>query len=379
MFQNRISLFKVMGFEVWIDSSWFILAVLITWSLAVGFFPAYFEGLSTMTYWWMGVAGAIGIFGSIVFHELWHSLVARKYGLPMKGITLFIFGGVAEMTDEPPNAKAEFMMAAAGPSSSLLLSLGFFIIYQFIKGSGLPESIVGVTFYLGFINALLAAFNLIPGFPLDGGRLLRSALWAWKNNLRWATNIASRVGSTFGLFLVILGIFSFLVGNFIGGIWYFLIGLFLRNAANMSYKQVLMKQFLGGESVKEFMNPDLITVPPSISVEELVEDYIYKHHFKMFPVLKRGSKLVGCVSTKQVRDIPKKEWKDHTVEDIAVSCSIENTIGPDEDAVKALTAMNRTGESRLMVVKDDRLLGLVSLKDLMKFLSLKLDLEGEGE
>jgi CBS domain-containing protein len=125
------------------------------------------------------------------------------------------------------------------------------------------------------------------------------------------------------------------------------------------------------------MNPDLITVPPSISVEQLVEDYIYKHHFKMFPVLKGGSKLVGCVSTKQVRDIPKKEWKDHTVGEIAVSCSIENTIGPDEDAVKALTAMNRTGESRLMVVKGDRLLGLVSLKDLMKFLSLKLDLEGE--
>jgi Zn-dependent protease len=375
MFENRVSLFKILGFEVWIDISWLILAVLITWSLAVGFFTGAFVGLSSNTYWLMGAAGAIGIFGSIVFHELWHSIVARRYGLSMKGITLFIFGGVAEMKDEPPNAKAEFMMAIAGPISSMFLSIGFLTVYQLVRNGGLPISIVGVIYYLGFINGLLAAFNLIPGFPLDGGRILRSALWAWKKNLKWATNIASNIGSTFGVFLIFLGLFSFLAGNVIGGLWYFLIGMFLRNAARMSYQQVLMKQYLEGEPVERFMNPDLVTVPPSISVKELVENYIYMHHFKMFPVIK-GKKLVGCVATDQVKDIPSKEWSGHTVGEIAESCSSENTIGPNEDAMDALTAMHKTGKSRLMVVDGDKLLGLISLRDLLQFLSLKLDLEG---
>jgi Zn-dependent protease len=376
MFENRISLFKILGFEIWIDLSWLILAVLITWSLAVGFFPVYFEGLPARTYWWMGAVGALGIFGSIVFHELSHSLVARRFGLAMKGITLFIFGGVAEMSEEPPNAKAEFLMAIAGPFSSMLLSIGFFIIYLLIKSGQLPTPIVGIAFYLGFINALLAAFNLIPGFPLDGGRLLRSALWAWKDNLRWATHVAAQVGSFFGMFLVVLGLFSFFGGNFIGGLWYLLIGMFLRNAARMSYQQVLMKQYLEGETVRSFMNPSPIGVPSSITVEELVEDYVYKHHFKMFPVME-DSRLVGCVSTRQVKEVKKEDWKNRRVSDISTSCSNENTIGPDVDAMHALTLMNKTGASRLMVVDDSRLLGLISLKDLLKFFSLKLDLEGE--
>lgn len=376
MFENRISLFKLFGFEVWIDLSWLVLAALITWSLAVGYFPVRFEGLSQATYWWMGVAGAIGIFGSIVFHELWHSLVARRFGLPMKGITLFIFGGVAEMTDEPPSPKAEFLMAIAGPASSVILSIGFFLVYGLLKAINITQAINGVIFYLGFINGLLAAFNLIPGFPLDGGRVLRSVLWAWKDNLRWATNIASQVGNFFGIFLIVLGITSLLVGQVIGGVWYLLIGMFLRNAARMSYQQVLFKQYLGGESIRRFMNPDIITVPPSITLKELVEDYIYTHHFKMFPVVD-GGQLIGCIGSKDVREVPKGEWDSVTVGEKLQSCDRENTITADEDAVKALSRMSQTGSSRLMVVDGDRLLGLISLKDLMAFLNLKLDLEGE--
>ncbi len=326
----------------------------------------------------MGVAGAVGIFASIVFHELWHSLVARKYGLPMKGITLFIFGGVAEMSDEPPNAKAEFFMAIAGPLSSIGLSGGFFGIYLFSQSAGLPVPIVGVLYYLGMINGILAAFNLIPGFPLDGGRLLRSALWAWKGNLRWATNIASKIGSGFGTLLIVLGLMSIFGGNVIGGVWYFLIGLFLRNAAAMSYKQVLMKKYLEGEPVRHFMTPDPVSVPSDIPVDRLVDDYVYKHHFKMFPVTE-GPRLVGCVSLRQIKELPREKWGTSLVGEVAKSCSPENTVGPDDDSVDALALMNKTGESRLMVVEGDRLLGLVSLKDLLKFLDLKLDLEGAPE
>jgi len=378
MFGIRLSLFKIYGFEVKIDLSWLVLGILITWSLASSFFPFFTPGLTGSEYLVMGIVGAIGILFSIVFHELSHSLVARRYGLPIKSITLFIFGGVAEMTEEPANARAEFMMAIAGPVSSILIAIGFYIIYLFTVKVELSPPIVGVIFYLGFINSLLALFNLIPGFPLDGGRVLRSGLWAWKKNLRWATDIASQVGSLFGMVLIFMGALSFIGGNFVGGLWWLLIGLFLRNAARMSYQQVIVKEYLEGEPVKRFMNPEPITIRPSNSVDELVEDYIYKYHFKMFPVLKESS-LLGCVGVEQVKNIPKEEWSAHKVGEILTSCSPDNTIDAESDAVEALSAMNQRGISRLMVTENEKLVGLISLRDMMKFLSLKIDLEKKPE
>jgi Zn-dependent protease/predicted transcriptional regulator len=374
MFGKRISLFTLFGFQVKIDLSWLVLAVLITWSLAQGFFPYYFKGLSSATYWWMGVAGAIGLFFSIIFHEMSHSLVARRYGLPMKGITLFIFGGVAEMEDEPPSPQAELMMALAGPFASLVLVGIFFVLNVVGKAAGWPAPVLGIIYYIWFINGILIVFNLIPGFPLDGGRVLRSILWRAKNNLRWATRVASRVGAGFGTVLIVLGIFSVLFGNFIGGMWYFLIGMFLRAAASGSYQNLLMRQALEGEKVSRFMNRSPVTVPPSITVEQLVENYIYKHHFKMFPVLD-GDRLMGCVTIQQVKEIPRAQWKERTVGELGKSCSPDNVISPDEDAMKALAKMNRTRSSRLMVVQDNRLVGIISLKDLLSFFSLKVELE----
>ena len=180
MFGKRITLFKLFGFSVRIDISWLIIVILITWSLALGLFPHYYKDLSKTTYWLMGATGALGLFVSIIFHELCHSLVARRYGLPIKGITLFIFGGVAEMEEAPPSAKAEFMMAIAGPISSVLLGVVLYGILTLGKGSGWPDPVNGVIGYLAAINCILAGFNLLPAFPLDGGRMLRSALWGWK-------------------------------------------------------------------------------------------------------------------------------------------------------------------------------------------------------
>jgi len=191
MFGKRIKLFKLLGFEVRVDWSWIIIAILIAWSLSKGLFPSYYKNLSTQTYWWMGIIGAAGLFLSIIVHELSHSLVARKYGLPMKGITLFIFGGVAEMEEEPPSARAEFMMAIAGPLSSILIALVFYGIQAAGKQAGLAAPVTGVVGYLAMINGILAGFNLLPAFPLDGGRVLRSILWGVKKNLRWATYISS--------------------------------------------------------------------------------------------------------------------------------------------------------------------------------------------
>lgn len=374
MFQRKIPLFSLFGFKVGIDATWFILAMLIAWSLAKEWFPHYYADLSNATYWWMGVAGAVGLFISIVFHEFCHSLVARQFDLPMRGITLFIFGGVAEMTKEPESAKSEFFMAIVGPISSVVLGGIFFLLFTGGKAASWPGPVNGVLVWLGWINIILAGFNMIPAFPLDGGRVLRSVLWYARGDLRWATRISSAFGSGFGLVLMILGIVSFIGGNFIGGLWYFLIGMFIRGASQMSYRQMLVKNALAGEPVSRFMADEVITAPPSITVADLIEDYFYKYHYKMFPI-SEGETLKGCITTKEIKELPKEQWATRKVSEIVRPCSEQNTISPKADATDALSLMNSTGNSRLMVVEGTKLLGVISLKDMLKFMALKLDLE----
>ena len=374
MFGQRIKIFSLLGFEVRVDLSWIVLAVLVTWSLARGVFPDYFENLPERTYWFMGAAGALGLFLSIIFHELSHSLIARKFGIPMKGITLFIFGGVAEMTEEAPDAKAEFWMALVGPASSLLMGAMFFAIWRYGEGTGWPVPAVGVLFYLAWINVALAVFNLIPAFPLDGGRLLRAVLWGLRKNLQWATRITSRLGSGFGILLIALGLYFIIQGQFIGGIWWFLIGMFVRSAAQTSYQQLLTRKALEGEVVSRFMVANPVTVPPTASLQQLVDHYIYRHHFKMYPIVEDG-RLTGCVTLRQLKEVPHDQWDRVTVREVARACSPAMNIPPDTDALQALSIMNRTGSSRLMVVEGDRLVGIIALKDLLQFLSLKLSLE----
>jgi Zn-dependent protease/CBS domain-containing protein len=382
MFGKSVTLFRILGFEVHVDLSWIVLALLVTWSLAAGLFPRSYEGLPPLLYWAMGIAGALGLFASILCHEFCHSLVARHFGLPMKGITLFIFGGVAEMNDEPPGPKAEFLMAVAGPLSSIVLGLLF---YALALAAALPVSasvnaiaFSGVLGYLAVINWVLAAFNLIPAFPLDGGRVLRAALWHWKKDLRRATHIASRIGSGFGLFVIFFGVANILFGNIIGGLWQFMIGMFLRTAAQMSYRQVLLRGSLQGETVARFMTRDPVTAPASITLRELVEDYVYRYHFKMFPV-KRDEALLGCITTRRIKEVPREEWARKTVAESMDDCSAENSIGPDTGAMEAITLMGRTGKSRLMVVEGGRLLGVVSLKDMMGYVTERMELEENAE
>ncbi|QPM68543.1 site-2 protease family protein [Atribacter laminatus] len=376
MFGKSLSIIKLFGFEIKIDPSWIIVLFLMIWSLSLGVFPQYYQGLSSITYWWMGIFGAVGLFVSIVIHELFHSLVARRFGLPIRGITLFMFGGVAEMTEEPANAKTEFYMALAGPVTSIILGLIFYSIYLILKRLGISMGITGVFGYLGIINWALAGFNLIPAFPLDGGRILRSILWWRKKDLRWATRIASRMGEIFGFTLIFLGVFSIFRGSFIGGIWLFLIGMFLQNASQVSMQRLMVSKALEGETVRRFMKTDLVTISEAVVLKDVVEDYIYRYNYKMFPVV-RNSKLVGCLTTRDIKEIPKEEWNTQTAGEVSKSCSIDNTIHPDADATQALSLMNRTGNSRLMVVENDQLIGVITLKDLLQFFSLKMELEGD--
>ena len=372
MFGRRVTLFRLLGFEVRVDQSWIVLAILVTWSLAVGLFPEYLPGQSTVVYWWMGVCGATGFFFSILFHEFCHSLVARRFGLPISGITLFIFGGVAEMNEEPPSARVEFLMAAAGPLSSIVLGALFFGAASFATG---PAS--AVLGYLASINGLLAVFNLVPAFPLDGGRILRAALWRWSGDLARATRIASRFGSGFGIVIMFVGVVNFLRGNLVGGLWQFMIGLFLRSAAEASYRQVLVRKSLQGETVAHFMNKAPVTAPPSITLQELVENYLYRYYFKMFPVMEDG-RLIGCITTQRVKQVPREEWGRRTVAEIADQCTVESAVAPDADAAKVLGLMSRTGKTRLMVIEGDRLVGIISVKDILGYLAAKLNSGGEG-
>jgi len=375
MFGRSITLFKLFGFEVRLDASWLILGILVAWTLATAYFPATIKGLSPEQYWAMGFASAIGLFVSIVLHEFSHSWVARRHGLPMKGITLFIFGGVAEMSEEPANAGTEFVMAIAGPIASVVLSGIFYGLYAITQGSA-PAVVWGTLGYLSWINLLLAAFNLIPAFPLDGGRVLRSALWKWKGDLGRATKIASNLGSGFGMILILLAVWMWLKGDFIDALWYFLIGMFVRGAAQASYQQMMIRVTLQGRPVRRFMNDHPISVPSYISIQELVDGYVYRFHHKMFPVLDGSERLAGCVTTAMVKPFPRDDWNQHSLQEIMEARSPDNTVAPDADAATALAKMSSSGRSRLMVAEGDRLVGIITLKDLMGMIAAKTELEG---
>jgi Zn-dependent protease/predicted transcriptional regulator len=376
MFGRSIPLFKLAGFQIALDWSWLILAVLITWTLSTGVFPYYYPDLPLATYWSMGVVAALGLFGSIILHELGHAAVARRYGLPIRRITLFIFGGVAEMEAEPERPAAEFWVAIAGPIVSFLVGLVCWLLLQAAAGAGVP--VAGVLAYLASINMILALLNLVLAFPLDGGRILRAILWYWKGSLRWATRVASMIGGGFGILLIVLGVYRVLIGDFVGGMWWFLIGLFVRFAAQMSYQQVLMRETLRGIPARRIMSANPITVSSGITITQLIDDYVYRHHHNMFPVVDNG-RLVGCVSMNDIKRLPRERWASTTVAEIMRSCSEATAISPDMDAMEVLSLMARTRNSRLLVTEGDRLVGVITLRDLMNFLNMKLNLEGADQ
>jgi len=374
MFGRHITLFRLYGFEVKLDASWVLLASLVTWSLATGYFPAEIPGHTDALYWSAGILGACGLFSSIIFHEMCHSLVARAYGLPINGITLFIFGGVAEMEDEPQSPKVEFLMAIAGPISSYALAITFFMAAHNIGMNDVKTPLTALLQYLVMINTMLATFNLIPAFPLDGGRVLRAALWQWKGNMRWATKRASQIGAAFGIGFAVLGALNILQGDIIGGLWIAVIGLFLHNAAGSSYTQLRTRQTLEGQPVRRFMSPNPITVPPHLSLHELVNDYIYASGHSMYPVVD-GNRLLGAVGLSEIKQVPQSQWHDVSVRDIMSPCSPGNMIAANADAVKAISLMQNGAISRLLVVDGGHLVGIVALKDILRLLALKLDLE----
>jgi Zn-dependent protease/CBS domain-containing protein len=381
MFRARWQLFRLLGIPIYLDITWLIVLFLVTASLFVQFSEAL-AGYTWLEYGGLALVTAVAFFVCIVLHELGHAVVARATGLPIRGITLFIFGGVAELTDEPKSAGGEFVMAIAGPIVSAVLGGLFLLLTALGRSAGWPEPPLLAFEWLGWINLILVAFNIVPAFPLDGGRVLRSILWGATGNLRKATHWASILGRGFGWLLIILGILS-LLGTInggrsnLGGLWLIFIGWFIDRAARSSYQQVLLRQALGGEPVRRFMNANPISVPADTDLRRFVEEYVYRYHRKAFPVGTDG-RLEGFVTTQALSQIPREEWDSHTVADVMERDLKPVSISPDADALKALGKMQRTGLSRLLVVEGEQLAGIVSLKDLLRFLHLKLELEGDG-
>lgn len=364
---------SIFGVEIRIDFSWFVILALILWSFAGGVFPAAYPDQSPATYLGMGIVGALLFFASLLAHELSHSLVARTKGIPVEGITLFIFGGVARTRKEAETPEDEFVIAAVGPLASVVIAAMFGVIAWVGSSAGITPAVTVVARYLAFMNTLLAVFNLMPGFPLDGGRLFRSIVWKVTGDLTKATRWASTGGKIFGLALMALGMFQLFAGAAIGGMWLIFIGWFLRNAAVMSLEQHMVRSLLEGVATRELMTPDPYVVTPALTLNELVDSYFLNKRHQAFPVVEAG-RLVGLITLQHVKKVPRDQWGDRRVEDIMRDPS-NLTVGPRDSVVHALEQMKDAEERRVLVVDDGRLLGIISASDIGIWLQRSADLE----
>jgi len=297
---------KIAGIDIDIHVSWIIILVLLTVSLATGWFPQLYPGWSSATYWVVGLISALLLFVSVLLHELAHSLVARRRGLPVKSITLFIFGGVSNIEQEPKSPGVEFQMAVVGPLTSLLIGAVCYLLLLPLRGTNSP--LEGILYYLAVTNILLGVFNLIPGFPLDGGRVLRSIVWRITGSLTKATRAASITGQTIAYLFILLGIWLFFAGNILDGIWLGFIGWFLLSAAQSANTQVMLQSTLRGVTVGEVMNPTPPTVPANISLQKLIDEYFLPRGLR-FALVIQGDRLAGLITLSDIRHVPREQWE----------------------------------------------------------------------
>jgi len=347
--------------------------MLILLILSTGYMPFNYPGLSAITYWIIGLIATIMLFASVLFHELCHSIVARRYGLPIARITLFFFGGVSEMTEEPQDPSIELKMAAAGPVSSLLLAAIFGIAYYSTSSLQMPPQINAPLEYGFWINTFLAGFNLLPGFPMDGGRILRASLWLWRKDLVGATKIAVRIGVWLAYLMIAIGILLTFVGLWPTGIWLVFIGFFLRSGAESSLRHTLINKALLGISIGAIMTKNVKTIEPDISIDLFVNEYLLQYRHEVYPVLKDG-KILGLASIQDAKQIPKDRWKTTSIKDIIRPTEKIVMVRPDREAIDALMKMSKHDVGQVLVVVDGDLLGIVTHSDILQVVKAKTEL-----
>lgn len=379
---------RLFGVEIRVDWSLAIIFALILFNLGAGLFPLWHPDWSPLLAWGVAFGAAVAFFVSVLLHELSHAVVARANGISVRGITLFLFGGLAHMEGEPPTPRSEFLMAIVGPVTSAAIGIAAATGGWALAGPALapaveandPEALqaalarVGpvatLLLWLGPVNVILALFNVLPGFPLDGGRVLRSVLWGITDDLVKATRWASRAGQAFAWLLMAWGVLDILAGAFAQGIWLILIGWFLNTAARRSYQELLIRQALEDVPVARVMRSHLDRVSPEMSIQSFVRDHVMVTEQQAFPV-ERDESLVGLVSLYDLRKVPQTEWGVTPVQAIMTPVESLSTLPPDVGAERALEELSRHDVEQIPIVEGRRLLGLVRRGDLVKWLAIR--------
>jgi Zn-dependent protease/CBS domain-containing protein len=358
--ESSVRLGRVAGVEVGVNWSWLVVLILLTWSLAVGVFPDQDPGRSRGIYVAMAVVAAVLFFASLLAHELGHAVTARREGMELDGITLWLFGGVARFKGQFPSAGAELRIALAGPAVSFVIGVVCSLAAWAIA---LPGGVDGVLAWLGYVNLILLVFNLLPALPLDGGRVLRALLWQTKGDLGWATNVAASIGRGFGYLFVCGGIALFVFQGAFGGAWLAFIGWFLLGAASAEQRYLAARRALAGLRVADLMNRDPVTVPAEHILGEFFDDVAWERRHTTYPVLDEGH-LAGLLAFRCVSSVPRDQWDTRSVRSCMIPAEDLPRLHPDEAAIDALVELSETRASRAVVVDDGHVVGILSAADL---------------
>jgi Zn-dependent protease len=364
MTRQNLALGKIMGIPIGLDYSWFLIFVLLTWMLASSYYPAEFKNWPPLLSWFMGAVTAIMLFVSVLLHELGHSVVALRYKIPVRSITLFIFGGVAQIGTKPPSPTADFLIAIAGPIVSLALAVLFTVLQPAFAA---VEPLWGLAKYLAYINFALVLFNLIPGFPLDGGRVFRAVVWAVTKDMHRATLIAANVGRFFGFLFIFVGVWQMLSGNFGGGLWIAFIGWFLDSAATAQVREVVVHGLLARHTVRQAMSSRGVSVPADLPLQQLVDEHILGSGRRCF-LVNRGNDTVGLITLHRVKKVPGPDWGKTTAAQAMIPLEEVKRISPDAEMWSALELMDREGVNQLPVMTDRQVVGMLSREDVITFL-----------
>lgn len=366
--RGGILLFRIAGIQIKLDYSWFFIFALILWSLSAGYFPRNYPGQSTQLYWIAGLIATFFFFFSIIAHELAHSSMAIHCGIKIPEIRLFIFGGIARISEDARTPQEELKIAIVGPFSSFALAFLFWSIKTLLFAD---QTIIAVIFqYLTYINLALGIFNLVPGFPLDGGRVLR-AVWWWKTgSLTQATKVASDIGKWFSVALIMMGAFTIFSGGLVGGLWLVLIGMFLRGIAESGYQDLVIRQTLKGVQVREVAVEDVVTVPPDLSLAELANRYFLRYGYKGFPV-KDEYRVLGIVTLKNLQEVSEGKRADTVVLQVMTPLGAKIQASPGDSLIDAFKKMDRNQVDHLLVMEGDRMAGLITKTGLKRYLEIK--------
>jgi Zn-dependent protease/CBS domain-containing protein len=365
--RDSFTIGRIAGISVGVNWSWLIVFALIAWTLAVSIFPSTNPGLGDGSYIGMALVAALLFFTSLLLHEYGHALQARRDGMEIEGITLWLFGGVAKFKGMFPSAGAEFRIAIAGPLVSLVLGLLFLGVPMLL---GLPSTVDGVLFWLGSINVALLVFNLLPALPLDGGRILRSILWYARGEFASATHIAAGIGRGFGYLFVAAGVALLVFSSPVTGIWLAFVGWFLLQAAGAEDRFVAAREALGGLRVRDVMARDPVTAPAGITLGQFMDDVAWSRPYTTYPVTENGE-VVGLLPFRRVAEVPRAEWDRRTVRDCMIPREDVPVVREDDELVLAAGEVAEHDVNRALVLDAGKLVGLLSVTDVARALQMR--------